>query len=82
MMVRSKLQVQVLGLYKQCMRAAESKPGFKVNVQSDFRRNAQIPRTDTIRIEQVMRNGYRKLDMMKDPHVSGMGNFVDDKKKK
>lgn len=81
-MARSKLQVQVLNLYKQCMRAAQSKPGFKVNVQNEFRRNSLMPRTDTIRIEHVMRNGYRKLDMMKDPQVSGMGNFVDDKNKK
>ena len=40
---------------------------FQVNVQNEFRRNSVMPRTDTIRIEHVMRNGYRKLDMMKDP---------------
>ena len=50
-------------------------------MQTEFRRNARLPRTDTMRIEHLMRNGFRKLDMMKDPHVSGMGNFVDDKKK-
>jgi len=79
-MRRSKLQVQVLNLYKQCLRAAQSKPGFKVNVQNEFRRNAIIPRTETMRIEHMMRSGYRKLDMMKDPNVSSMGNFVDNKK--
>jgi len=63
------------------MRAAEAKPGFKVNVQSEFRRYAALPRTDTLRVEQLIRNGYRKLDMMKDPNVSGMGNFVEEKKK-
>jgi len=76
-MSRSKLQVQVLHLYKQCLRAADNKPGFKTNVRIEFRRNAAIPRTDTMRIEHVMRSGYRKLDMMRDPNVSGMGNFVD-----
>jgi len=80
-MRRSKLQLQVLSLYKQCLRAAEAKPGFRLNVQTEFRRNAKIPRTDTMRIEHVMRNGYRKLTMMSDPNVSGMGNFVDDGKK-
>jgi len=79
-MRRSKLQVQVLNLYKQCLRAAQSKPGFKDNVQNEFRRNANIPRTETMRIEHMMRSGYRKLDMMKDPNVSSMGNFVDNKK--
>ena len=78
---RSKLQVQVLSLYKQCMRAAEHKPGFRVNVQAEFRRNAAVPRLNTLRIEQLIRNGFRKLDMMKDPSVSGMGNFVEEKKK-
>jgi len=80
-MRRSKLQIQVLSLYKQCLRAAESKPGFRFNVQSEFRRNARIPRTDTMRIEQAVRNGFRKLKMMNDPNVSGMGNFVDNRKK-
>ena len=80
-MRRSKLQSQVLNLYKLCMRAAESKPGFKVNVQNEFRRYSVLPRTDTLRVEQLIRNGYRKLDMMKDPNVSGMGNFVEEKKK-
>lgn len=77
---RSKLQLQVLSLYKQCMRAAEQKPGFRVNVQAEFRRNSTIPRLNTIRIEQLIRNGFRKVDMMKDPNVSGMGNFVEQKK--
>merc|ERR1719481_658534 len=27
-----------------------------------------------------MRNGQRKLEMMRDPRVSGMGRFVDEKK--
>lgn len=81
MMRRSKLQIQVLSLYKQCLRAAEAKPGFRSNVQSEFRRNARIPRTDTMRIEQAVRNGFRKLKMMNDPNVSGMGNFVDERKK-
>jgi len=79
-MRRSKLQLQVLSLYKQCMRAAELKPGFRVNVQQEFRRNANIPRMNTLRIEQLIRNGTRKLTMMQDPNVSGMGNFVEDKK--
>jgi len=76
-MPRSKLQAQVLSLYKQCLRVAASKPGFQANVRAEFRRHAAIPRTDTMRIEHVMRAGYRKLDMMRDPNVSGMGNFVD-----
>jgi len=81
MMRRSKLQIEVLSLYKRCLRAAQDKPGFTANVQQEFRRNSDVPRTNTLRIEQLIRNGYRKVDMMKDPNVSGMGNFVEEKKK-
>jgi succinate dehydrogenase assembly factor 1 len=55
----SKLQLQVLSLYKQCLRVAESKAGFKETVRMEFRRNAAVPRTDVLRIEQLMRGGYR-----------------------
>ena len=30
-------------------------------------------------IEHLMRNGKRKLEMIQDPNVSGMGQFVKDK---
>jgi hypothetical protein len=33
----SKVQLQVLSLYKSFLRAAETKPGVKANVQSEFR---------------------------------------------
>jgi hypothetical protein len=33
----SKVQLQVLKLYKACLRAAENKPGFKANVQFEFK---------------------------------------------
>lgn len=75
----SKLQLQVLALYRQCLRAAQHKAGFRETVRMEFRRNAAVPRTDILRVEQLMRNGYRKLDMMKDPNVTGMGSFVKEK---
>jgi len=80
-MKHSKLQLQVLSLYKECMRAAKLKPGFEQTVRTEFKRNAALPRSDTLRIEYAMRNGQRKLEMMRDPRVSGMGRFVDEKKK-
>lgn len=79
-MKHSKLQLQVLSLYKQCLRAAKEKPGFQESVRSEFRRNQGLARSDTLRIEYVMRIGYRKLDMIKDPNVSGGGSFVGTKK--
>lgn len=71
----SKVQLEVLRLYKQCLRAAEKKPGFYTNVQFEFRKNSTIPRTEILRIEHLLRQGWRKLKMMQDPFVSGMGRF-------
>jgi len=78
-MVHSKLQLEVLRLYKELLRAAASKPGFQNTVRTEFRRQATLARTDTLRIEYSLRMGRRKLEMIKDPNVSGMGNFVDTK---
>lgn len=73
--MHSRVQKQVLALYKSLLRAGYEKPGVKAAIQSEFRKNASIPRTDTMLIEHLMRNGNRKLDMIKDPHVSQIGAF-------
>ena len=64
---RSQIQKQVLSLYKECLRAAEAKnPGFKSVVQAQFKKNAtNIQRSDTMRIEYLVRQGRRRLEMMK-----------------
>ena len=75
----SKIQKQVLSLYKSCLRASQGKPGFEYAVRTEFKKNATtIDRKDVLRIEFLMRQGQRKLEMIKDPNVSGMGMFVDD----
>ena len=33
-----------------------------------------------MRIEYLLRQGQRKLDLMRDPHITGMGHFVSDGK--
>ena len=50
------------------------------NIRFEFKKNAGIPRTEIMRIEHLMRNGQRKLKMIQDPNVSGMGQFVEEKK--
>ena len=64
---RSQIQKQVLSLYKECLRAAEVKsPSFKSVVRNEFKRNgAAIQRTDTMRVEYMLRQGKRRLEMMK-----------------
>ena len=78
---RSQIQKQVLSLYKECLRAAEVKNRqFKSVVRSDFKRNAKaIQRSDTMRIEYLVRQGQRRLEMMKvSVHVYAIKGFVPD----
>ena len=76
-MVHSKLQISVLSLYKELLRAAVGKSGVETTIKSEFRRQANLARSDTLRIEYQLRMGRRKLDMIRDPQVSGVGQFVD-----
>ncbi|KAG6928226.1 succinate dehydrogenase complex assembly factor 1 [Chelydra serpentina] len=39
----SKLQKQVLSLYRQFLQAGKEKPGFLPRIQAEFRKNASIP---------------------------------------
>jgi len=75
----SELQRSVLALYRQCLRAGREKPGAREAVRREFRRHALIPRLETQRIELLMRQGQRKLGWLKDPHVTQLGQFREDK---
>lgn len=77
MVGRSGLQKEVLQLYRKFLFAAKGKPGFVDTIKQEFRQHASISRSDTLRIEFMLRKGYKKLDMIKDPHITGMGHFVD-----
>ncbi|XP_067830919.1 succinate dehydrogenase assembly factor 1, mitochondrial [Heptranchias perlo] len=69
-MVRhSKLQKQVLNLYKQFLRAAKEKPGFLPLIQNEFRKHSQIPRTDVMHIEYLLRRGQRQLDLLRNSNT-------------
>ncbi|XP_020380627.1 succinate dehydrogenase assembly factor 1, mitochondrial [Rhincodon typus] len=75
-MVRhSKLQKQVLSLYKQFLRAAREKPGFLPLVCSEFRKNCQIPRTDVMHIEYLLRRGQRQLELLRNSNTKQLAAF-------
>ncbi|XP_014379623.1 succinate dehydrogenase assembly factor 1, mitochondrial [Alligator sinensis] len=65
----SQLQREVLSLYKQCLRAAQGKPGFAPRVREEFRRNAALPASDVLRIEHLLRRGQRQLEQLRDALV-------------
>ena len=40
---------QVLSLFKECMRAAQQKPGFEQTVRAEFKRNSALPRSHLVK---------------------------------
>ncbi|XP_078097915.1 succinate dehydrogenase assembly factor 1, mitochondrial isoform X2 [Mustelus asterias] len=76
-MVRhSKLQKQVLNLYKEFLRVAKTKPGFLPLIHTEFRKNAQIPRTDVMHIEYLLRRGQRQLDLVRQSNTKRLAAFA------
>ena len=71
----SKLQLQVLSLYRNLLRVARCKPGATEYVQYEFRKNASISKTEVMRIEHLLRRGERQLEGLKKPSTSGIGLF-------
>eukprot|EP00057_Strongylocentrotus_purpuratus_P000767 XP_001182916.1 PREDICTED: succinate dehydrogenase assembly factor 1, mitochondrial-like [Strongylocentrotus purpuratus] len=74
----SKLQLQVLHLYKAFLRVAENKPGVKPQIKYEFRKGAKMPRTDLMRIEYVMRRAERQLTMLQTGSVDRAGTFTNE----
>lgn len=75
-MVRhSKLQKQVLALYRQFLRAGQNKPGFIPRIRDEFRANAHIKKTDVMYIEYLYRRGQRQLEQLRDVNTKQLGSF-------
>jgi succinate dehydrogenase assembly factor 1 len=71
----SKLQLQVLSLYRQLLRVARSKPGASDYIQNEFHKNATIAKTEVMKIEQLIRRGERQLESLKKSTTAGVGIF-------
>ncbi len=79
-MVRhSKLQKQVLSLYRQFLRAAQDKPGFIPRIRDEFRSNAAMKKTDVMHIEYLYRRAQRQLELLKDVNTKQFGTFSQSK---
>lgn len=71
----SKLQLQILSLYREFLRLSRDKPGIQSYARKEFRKNASLPRTDVIQIEYLYRKGAKQLSMLKSSSVTNMGVF-------
>ncbi|XP_034025414.1 succinate dehydrogenase assembly factor 1, mitochondrial [Thalassophryne amazonica] len=71
----SKLQKQILDLYRQFLRAGQTKPGFIPQIRQEFRANACIKKTDVMHIEYLYRRGQRQLEQLKDANTKQLRSF-------
>ncbi|KAK1330277.1 hypothetical protein QTO34_010465 [Cnephaeus nilssonii] len=67
----SRLQRQVLSLYRELLRAGRGKPGAEARVRAEFRQHACLPRSDVLRIEYLYRRGRRQLQLQQRLHCPG-----------
>ena len=74
----SKLQKQVLNLYKCFLRESAHKPGIRGYVQQEFKKNSALPRTDVMRIEHLYRKAERQLEQLKNTQVTSAAKFSRD----
>ncbi|KAK2827422.1 hypothetical protein Q7C36_018348 [Tachysurus vachellii] len=74
-MVRhSKLQKQVLSLYREFLRAGRDKPGFLPRIREEFRTNAAIQKTDVMHIDYLCRRAQRQLEQLRDVNTKQLGS--------
>lgn len=72
----SRLQRQILSLYRELLRAGRGKPGAEARVRAEFRQHASLPRSDVLRIEYLYRRGRRQLQLLRSGHATALGAFV------
>lgn len=60
------------------MKVTKDQPGFQQYIQEEFRKNSTLPRTDSIKIEYLLRRGWRQLKMLQTSSVSSAGVFEKD----
>lgn len=72
-MPRSKVQREVIRLYRAFLRASEGKEGVREHVQQTFKANATLDRTNTLQIEYTLRQGRKRLKLLhEDGNVTGI----------
>jgi succinate dehydrogenase assembly factor 1 len=71
----SNIQKQILSLYKEFLKTSKGRTGMAEHITGEFRKNASIPKADTMRIEHMFRRGQRQLDVLKKSTVRGISVY-------
>lgn len=64
-MLRSHIQREVIKLYKGFLHASSGTDGMKEYIRQVFRQNAQLKRTEMLKIEYLLHKGQRELRSLK-----------------
>ncbi|XP_068766314.1 succinate dehydrogenase assembly factor 1, mitochondrial [Struthio camelus] len=75
MAARSRLQREVLSLYRQLLRAGKDKPGSEQRIREEFRRHAGTPAGDSLRLEFLLRRGRRQLEQLRAASTKRLSAF-------
>ena len=54
------------------LRHQENRPAFQAYVRHRFKENAQVPRTEVARVEYILRQGRKQLDVLKQEDVKSI----------
>ena len=73
----SGMQKSVLALYRSFLRAVKTKPlqqrqHLALHIRAQFEQHRNIPRIKIDRIEHLMRQGHKRLRMVKEPGFTGI----------
>lgn len=72
------LQKEVFKLYREILRTAQAQTDkayattLKQHARSQFDDNREIKKTDIQLIEHLLRKGRRQLELLSDPHTTGI----------
>jgi hypothetical protein len=71
----SKLQLDVLSVYRRLLRITRGRPSLFATVRHEFRRDASLSRTDFLAIEYRLRTAQKKLAMLQESgdRLTGIG---------
>ena len=65
----SRLQKEVLRLYRSMLKACKQRPGARTLIKQEFRNNCQIERHNIMYIEYLLRRGRRQLQLLSQTHL-------------
>ncbi|KAK0399460.1 hypothetical protein QR680_003061 [Steinernema hermaphroditum] len=75
--MHSKLQLTVLSLYKQFLRASAEHPALREHIKQSFRDAAvKYEKTDTFLIEYNLRRAQRQLDSLRNHSIAGFSSMT------